>query len=71
MTNYNGYEGSRDISYTGKERDAAGLYYLFRPIGIRKKSRLGAEKHIVVVFLGLIGFYSCINFEGVIESHYG
>jgi len=27
VTNYNGYEGSSDVSYTGKERDATGLYY--------------------------------------------
>ncbi|TXT49439.1 MAG: RHS repeat-associated core domain protein [Spirochaetes bacterium] len=27
VTNYNGYDGSKDISFTGKERDATGLYY--------------------------------------------
>jgi RHS repeat-associated protein len=27
VTNYNGYDGSRDISYTGKEYDATKLYY--------------------------------------------
>ncbi len=27
VTNYNGYDGSQDVSYTGKERDATGLYY--------------------------------------------
>ncbi len=27
VTNYNGYDGSLDVSYTGKERDAMGLYY--------------------------------------------
>jgi len=27
VTNYGGYEGSGDISYTGKERDQTGLYY--------------------------------------------
>jgi RHS repeat-associated protein len=27
VTNYNGYDGRGDISYTGKERDATGLYY--------------------------------------------
>ena len=27
VTNYNGYDGSLDVSYTGKERDATGLSY--------------------------------------------
>ena len=27
VTNYNGYDGSQDVSYTGKDRDATGLYY--------------------------------------------
>ncbi len=27
VTNHGGYEGTRDISYTGKERDSTGLYY--------------------------------------------
>lgn len=27
VTNYNGYDGSLEVSYTGKERDATGLYY--------------------------------------------
>jgi len=27
VTNYGGYEGSGDVSYTGKERDQTGLYY--------------------------------------------
>jgi len=27
VTNYNGYDGSQDISYTGKEYDATKLYY--------------------------------------------
>jgi RHS repeat-associated protein len=27
VTNYNGYDGSLDVSYTGKEKDATGLYY--------------------------------------------
>jgi RHS repeat-associated protein len=27
VTNYNGYDGSLDVSYTGKGRDSTGLYY--------------------------------------------
>jgi len=27
VTSYNGYEGSSDVAYTGKERDQTGLYY--------------------------------------------